>query len=499
MNVATSRGCPYHCNWCAKPIWGQRYHVRSPENVAAEIAWLKSTYRPDHIWFADDIFGLKPGWVEQFAVEVEAHDARVPFKSLQRVDLLQKGTTVEALQRSGAQRVWVGAESGSQKILDAMEKGTRVEQIYEAARKLRAAGIEVGFFLQFGYPGETREDIERTLQMVRDCRPDDIGMSVSYPLPGTRFFAAVQHELGAKQNWQDSEDLAMLYQRPLQHRLLSHAASSAASRVPLAQGDGRPAFGAAQSGVAAPPPRAPGAGRCVRLADAAAAAVRARSPRSSAARGPAHAAAGRDDPGLTPTMDVLLTHGYFLYDDPHELAVMKPYPPLGLLYISSHLKARGVDASLFDTTFSSLAALETCLTAEPSASRRYLRQPDDARQRPARGGAGQGGGQPGRGRRARSSELPGRVPEPRRGRHRHRRRRADPRGAGAAPAAARPRESGSDSGSRVSGQELARSNAPSRASRLPISTPSRFPIEPASTSTSTCASGASTTARDRCR
>jgi anaerobic magnesium-protoporphyrin IX monomethyl ester cyclase len=214
MNVATSRGCPYHCNWCAKPIWGQRYHVRSPENVATEIAWLKSTYRPDHIWFADDIFGLKPGWVEQFAVEVEAHNARVPFKSLQRVDLLQKGTTVEALQRSGAQRVWVGAESGSQKILDAMEKGTRVEQIYEAARKLRAAGIEVGFFLQFGYPGETREDVERTLQMVRDCRPDDIGMSVSYPLPGTRFFAAVQHELGSKKNWQDSEDLAMLYRGP---------------------------------------------------------------------------------------------------------------------------------------------------------------------------------------------------------------------------------------------------------------------------------------------
>lgn len=214
MNVATSRGCPYHCNWCAKPIWGQRYHVRSPENVAAELAWLKRTYQPDHIWFADDIFGLKPGWVEQFADQVEQLDARVPFKSLQRVDLIMKGNTVSALARAGAQRVWVGAESGSQKILDAMEKGTRVEQIYEAARSLQSVGIEVGFFLQFGYPGETREDVERTLQMVRDCRPNDIGMSVSYPLPGTRFFAAVQHELGAKQNWQDSEDLAMLYRGP---------------------------------------------------------------------------------------------------------------------------------------------------------------------------------------------------------------------------------------------------------------------------------------------
>jgi anaerobic magnesium-protoporphyrin IX monomethyl ester cyclase len=214
MNVASSRGCPYHCNWCAKPIWGQRYHVRSAENVASELAWLKQTYQPDHIWVVDDIFGLIPGWMEQFADLVEQKNARLPFKSLQRVDLILKGKTIDALRRAGAERIWMGAESGSQKILDAMEKGTQVEHIYEAARRLHEAGIQVGFFLQFGYPGETRQDIERTLQMVRDCRPDDIGMSVSYPLPGTRFFAAVQHELGSKQNWQDSEDLAMLYHGP---------------------------------------------------------------------------------------------------------------------------------------------------------------------------------------------------------------------------------------------------------------------------------------------
>ena len=214
MNVATSRGCPYHCNWCAKPIWGQRYHVRSADNVAAELEWLKRTFHPDHIWFVDDIFGLIRGWVEQFADEVERRDARLPFKSLQRADLILKGNTIAALRRAGARRVWIGAESGSQKILDAMEKGTHVSDIYETARRLHQAGIEVGFFLQFGYPGETRQDVERTLQMVRDCRPDDIGMSVSYPLPGTRFFSAVQHELGDKRNWRDSEDLAMLYNGP---------------------------------------------------------------------------------------------------------------------------------------------------------------------------------------------------------------------------------------------------------------------------------------------
>lgn len=214
MNMVTTRGCPFHCNWCAKPIWGQRYHSRSPENVAAEMKWLKENYHPDHIWFADDILGLKPGWLLRFADAVHARGSVIPFKCLSRADLLTRAGEVEALARAGAQTVWMGAESGSQKILDAMDKGTRVEQIHEATRRLKQAGIRVGFFLQFGYPGETREDIEKTIQLVRDCDPDDIGISVSYPMPGTKFYDAVREELGEKQNWQDSQDLAMLYRGP---------------------------------------------------------------------------------------------------------------------------------------------------------------------------------------------------------------------------------------------------------------------------------------------
>jgi anaerobic magnesium-protoporphyrin IX monomethyl ester cyclase len=212
MNMVTTRGCPFHCNWCAKPIWGQRYHSRSPENVAAEMKWLKEVYHPDHIWFADDILGLKPGWLSRFADALYAQGSQIPFKCLSRSDLLIRAGEVDALARAGAQTVWMGAESGSQKILDAMDKGTRVEQIHEAARRLKRAGIRVGFFLQFGYPGETREDIEKTIQLVREGDPDDIGISVSYPLPGTKFYQSVREQLGEKQNWQDSQDLAMLYQ-----------------------------------------------------------------------------------------------------------------------------------------------------------------------------------------------------------------------------------------------------------------------------------------------
>ena len=213
MNLVTTRGCPFHCNWCAKPIWGQKYNSRSPKNVVEEMIWLKQHFNPDHIWFMDDIMGIRDKWIEEFADLLDEADLRIPFKSLNRADLLLRGNTIPALARAGADIIWIGAESGSQKILDAMDKGTQVEQIYEATRKCHEHGIKVAFFLQFGYPGETRQDIELTLKMVRDLIPDDIGISVSYPLPGTPFYESVRHELG-RENWYDSADLAMLYQGP---------------------------------------------------------------------------------------------------------------------------------------------------------------------------------------------------------------------------------------------------------------------------------------------
>lgn len=214
LNLVTTRGCPFHCNWCAKPIWGQKYHSHSPQRVVQQMKHLKAHYHPDHVWFMDDIMGIRDRWIEEFADLLDEHQAHIPFKSLNRADLLLRGRTIPALARAGAEIVWMGAESGSQKILDAMDKGTTVEQIYEATRKLHAHGVKVAFFLQFGYPGETREDIALTLKMVRDLMPDDIGISVSYPLPGTPFYERVRDQLAQRQNWYDSEDMAMLYHGP---------------------------------------------------------------------------------------------------------------------------------------------------------------------------------------------------------------------------------------------------------------------------------------------
>jgi radical SAM superfamily enzyme YgiQ (UPF0313 family) len=188
----------------------------------------------------DDILGIKPGWLAEFADLLDQRSLRLPFKCLSRADLLQRPGEIDALARAGCETVWIGAESGSQSVLDAMEKGTTVGQIRDSSRGLRQAGIRSAFFLQFGYPGETRADIEATLDLVRECDPDDIGMSVSYPLPGTPFYDRVKEQLRGRGNWVDSEDMAMLYDGPFStrfyHRL--HDALHAEFRIRKATAGG---------------------------------------------------------------------------------------------------------------------------------------------------------------------------------------------------------------------------------------------------------------------
>ncbi|MEJ2194107.1 MAG: radical SAM protein [Ignavibacteriaceae bacterium] len=211
LNIATTRGCPFRCNWCAKPIYGNRYNTRSPQEVVNEIEYLIKNYQVDHFWMSDDIFGLKPGWVQTFRDIVRDRKLIFKYKIQSRVDLLLQEDTIDALAESGADTVWVGAESGSQKILNAMDKGTTIEQIYKATNLLKSKNIKTAFFLQFGYLGETKEDIRNTIDMLLDLMPDDVGISISYPLPGTLFYDNVKDELKTKANWSDSDDLALMF------------------------------------------------------------------------------------------------------------------------------------------------------------------------------------------------------------------------------------------------------------------------------------------------
>jgi anaerobic magnesium-protoporphyrin IX monomethyl ester cyclase len=216
LNMGTTRGCPFKCNWCAKPIYGNRYNSRSPENAVAELKMLRDKFGFDHIWFCDDIFGLKPGWVNAFADLVEKENLKFKFKIQARADLLLQENYIKDLARAGCDNIWMGAESGSQKILDAMDKGITVEQIFEATRILKKHGIKPSFFIQFGYPGETKADIVTTIRMINELLPFSIGISVSYPLPGTVFYERVKADLTEKTNWTDSDELQLMFRNTYQ-------------------------------------------------------------------------------------------------------------------------------------------------------------------------------------------------------------------------------------------------------------------------------------------
>ena len=211
LNMASSKGCSFRCAWCAKPIWGNQYLQRSATEVAAEMTHLKRTHAPDHVWFADDIFGFRVDWVTEFATAIRASEGGIPFTIQTRADLISE-RMAQALKDAGCKEAWIGAESGSQRILDAMNKGTSVPEILTARARLQAVGIRVGFFIQLGYLGEELVDVLATRKLLDNARPDDVGVSVSYPLPGTKFHELVKEQLRGKTHWQESDDLDMMFQ-----------------------------------------------------------------------------------------------------------------------------------------------------------------------------------------------------------------------------------------------------------------------------------------------
>ncbi len=210
VNMVSSRGCPYHCNWCAKPISGNQFQLRPPAAVAAEMKFLKESIGAQHIWFGDDIFALDHGWVSAFAGEVLRIGASLSFKIQSRANLMTD-QTVANLKDAGCTEVWMGVESGSQSVLDAMDKGLNLSSVRGARARLGRAGIRACYFLQFGYPGETWQELQETISFVRETRPNEIGVSFSYPLPGTVFYERVREQLGLKRNWADSDDLCIMF------------------------------------------------------------------------------------------------------------------------------------------------------------------------------------------------------------------------------------------------------------------------------------------------
>lgn len=205
ISIITARGCPYKCNWCSHSVYGHSHRRRSPAAVASEVEFLLGRYDPDMLWIADDVFTIHHGWIQEYAVELKRRGIRIPFECITRADRVNEHVA-ETLREIGCMRVWIGSESGSQRILDAMQRGVTVEQVRRAVGLCKANGIETGMFLMWGYDGEDISDIEATVDHVKQCRPDVFFTTVSYPIKGTPYFEKVAARLVNIKPWSETSD-----------------------------------------------------------------------------------------------------------------------------------------------------------------------------------------------------------------------------------------------------------------------------------------------------
>lgn len=205
LSFITARGCPYHCRWCSHQVFGKTHRRRKPTKVVDEVEWLLDTYHPGMVWIADDVFTIHHGWLRDYAAEMRRRGLHVPFECISRADRITAGAA-DLLAELGCFRLWVGSESGSQKILDAMERGVTVEQVQTAVDLCKSRGIPTGMFLMWGYEGEELEDVEATIEHVKRTDPDVFFTTVAYPIKGTPYYSRTANSLVQLKPWHESSD-----------------------------------------------------------------------------------------------------------------------------------------------------------------------------------------------------------------------------------------------------------------------------------------------------
>jgi anaerobic magnesium-protoporphyrin IX monomethyl ester cyclase len=209
VSLITARGCPYTCTWCSRSVFGTTHRRRSPQNVADEVEHIVERYRPDRLWYADDVFAMHRGWTIQYAEELQRRRIRLPFECISRAERIDE-TVADALVELGCWRVWIGSESGSQRILDAMQRKVSVERVTAACALLRRRGIQVGMFIMLGYDGERRADLQATVDHLKRSQPDVFLTTVSYPIKGTPYYDAVASRIVADRPWAERTDRDLL-------------------------------------------------------------------------------------------------------------------------------------------------------------------------------------------------------------------------------------------------------------------------------------------------
>jgi len=200
LTVNTQRGCPYTCRWCSHAVFGDTYRRRSPISVVEELAYLKEKYNPDSFWFVDDVFTMSAKWIREFGDILTMRNLNISYECISRADRLNE-EILTTLKNSGCRLLWIGAESGSQKIIDRMDRRVDVLKVIEMIRLAKEKGIETGTFIMLGYPGETVEDINETIQHLKDCQPDYFTVNLAYPIRGTILYTEIETSITMENGW----------------------------------------------------------------------------------------------------------------------------------------------------------------------------------------------------------------------------------------------------------------------------------------------------------
>jgi radical SAM superfamily enzyme YgiQ (UPF0313 family) len=206
VNLITARGCPYKCNWCSHAVFGYSHRRRDPIDCVDEVQHIVETYKPEQVWYADDVFTISHKWLHEYHQEMQRRNMRIPFETISRADRMKSDDAVRELAELGCYRIWIGSESGSQRILDAMQRGVKVEEVQLATRLAKKYGIEVGMFLMWGYDGEEYSDIEATVEHVKEANPDIYFTTVAYPIKNTGFYEKVKPKLIYSSEWNTGSD-----------------------------------------------------------------------------------------------------------------------------------------------------------------------------------------------------------------------------------------------------------------------------------------------------
>jgi anaerobic magnesium-protoporphyrin IX monomethyl ester cyclase len=234
VSINTMRGCPYDCKWCSRAVYGQSYRRRSPANVVAEMKWLKENYTFDMIWFVDDVFTVNYPWLREFSAELERQNLKIPYEVITRADRMNE-QIIDVLKETGCYRVWIGAESGSQKIIDAMSRRVKVEQVRSMIQLSQQKGIQAGTFIMLGYPGETEEDITETLHHLKVADPDLYTLTVAYPIKGTPLYTEVENRFIKELPWETSTDRDIDFTRNYSRKYYDYAIRWIYNEVALAK------------------------------------------------------------------------------------------------------------------------------------------------------------------------------------------------------------------------------------------------------------------------